>query len=195
MARERLHIPVSSHPIDSINLKDSATGLYEQIQGMVAKHGSTRVGPRSLSQPPNATPGSTVNEYETLLMQHDLREVLANPIKYMMEKAHNALADPRAIPNRALEYAKYDLVRALNQMYEHFGWKESFAERVTSRFLAFPADRFLRMKRSLSLLVVDREERGRGELVQGVYQSPILVQWEKPTGSTRAVDVTLTRFV
>ena len=133
---------------------------------MVAKHGVDKGRAKIALAPSERRAGLTVNEYETLLMQHDLREVLANPIKYMMEKAHNALADPRAIPNRALEYAKYDLVRALNQMYEHFGWKESFAERVTSRFLALPADRFLRMKRSLSLLVVDREQRGRGELVQ-----------------------------
>jgi hypothetical protein len=113
----------------------------------------------------------------------------------MVEKASNALADPRAIPNRALEYAKYDLVRAMNQVFEHFGWNESFLERMTSRFMALPADRFLRLKRSLSLLVSDRDEEGAGKIVQGVYQSPILVQWERPTHHTRAIDVTLTRFV
>jgi hypothetical protein len=58
-----------------------------------------------------------------------------------------------------------------------------------------PAARFLRMKRSVSLLVSDQECQGRGAVVQGCYQSPILVQWHKAAGQQRTVDITLTRFV
>jgi thiamine phosphate synthase YjbQ (UPF0047 family) len=193
VARERLQVRVSAHPIDSVNLKDPGLGFYDQLNELVARHGISKGRVKLALAASERRAGLTVNEYETLLMQHDLREVLHNPLKYMVEKASNALADPRAIPNRAVEYAKYDLVRVLNQTFEHFGWSESFLERVTSRFMAYPAERFLRLKRSLSLLVSDRE--GHGQIQQGVYQSPILVQWEKPSKTTRAIDVTLTRFV
>ena len=57
-----------------------------------------------------------------------------------------------------------------------------------------PASRFLRMKRSVSLLVSDRETEGRGRPIQGTYQSPILVQWAKATPRQREVEVILTRF-
>ena len=40
----------------------------------------------------------TVNEYETLLMRHDLAEVLRNPLRFVAEKSRHALANPRAVP-------------------------------------------------------------------------------------------------
>jgi hypothetical protein len=46
----------------------------------------------------------------------------------------------------------------------------------------------------VSLLVSDRGS-GRGEIVEGIYQSPILVQWHRASRKTRALEVTLTRFV
>ena len=42
-----------------------------------------------------------------------------------------------------------------------------------------PAARFLRMKRAVSLLVSDRQSPGAGAIVEGTYQSPILVQWHR----------------
>jgi len=50
------------------------------------------------------------------------------------------------------------------------------------------------MKRSVSLLVSDRQSPGTGAIVEGTYQSPILVQWHRAK-RVRALDVTLTRFV
>ena len=58
-----------------------------------------------------------------------------------------------------------------------------------------PASRFLRMKRSVSLLVSDREGSGKGTIVEGTYQSPILVQWHRGNRQARVLDVTLTRFI
>jgi len=58
-----------------------------------------------------------------------------------------------------------------------------------------PAARFLRMKRSVSLLVSDRAQAGTGTIVEGIYQSPILVQWHRAQKQARVLDVTLTRFV
>ena len=49
--------------------------------------------------------GLTVNEYETLLMRHDLSEVLRDPLRFMAEKAGHMLGNPRAIPAKTLDYA------------------------------------------------------------------------------------------
>ena len=57
----------------------------------------------------------------------------------------------------------------------------------------WPAARFLRMKRSASLLVSDNGD-GRAKIVQGTYQSPILVQWKKAERQVRYIDVTIHRF-
>ena len=35
---------------------------------------------------------------------------------------------------------------------------------------------------------------GRGGIVAGTYQSPILIQWHRAPGGTRTVDVTLREF-
>jgi hypothetical protein len=58
-----------------------------------------------------------------------------------------------------------------------------------------PAARFLRMKRSVSLLVSDRAVPGQGTIIEGTYQSPILVQWHRGARQIRTLDLTLTRFV
>jgi len=194
VAKTQIEVPTSGHPVDSINLKDPRTGLYEQINDLLQRHGVDKGRVRVVLAASERQAGLTVNEYETLLMQHDLREVLHDPLRYMAEKASHALADPRALPGRAVEYAKFDVVQVLNRFFEHFGWSESLVERAAARLLAFPANRFLRMKRSLSLLVSDRAHPGAGHIVQGTYQSPILVQWKSTQRHARLLDITLTRF-
>ncbi len=193
--RVRLEIPVSSHPIDSINLRDPGVGFLERIQELVQGHGLAKARIDIALAPGERQAGLTVNEFETLLMQHDLKEVLHDPLRFFAEKTRHALADPRAIPNRTIEYAKYDMVRVMNRLIETLGMSESLAERLIARFMAYPANRFLRMKRSLSLLVSDRADNGHGAIVQGTYQSPILVQWHKCDRGSRQVDVTLTELV
>ena len=194
VVRERLLIPVSAHPIDSVNLKDPRLGLYEQIEALTAKYDVAKGRVRIELAPGERHAGLTVNEYETLLMRHDLAEVLSEPFRFMREKTRHLLARPRAIPNRSLDYAKYDMVRVFNELFDALGMNESVVERLAARVLAVPAARFLRMKRSVSLLVSDRDSEGRGRPVQGTYQSPILVQWAKAQPQQREVDVVLTRF-
>jgi thiamine phosphate synthase YjbQ (UPF0047 family) len=194
VVRERLVIPVSAHPIDSVNLKDPRLGLYEQIQALTDKYEVAKGRVLIELAPGERHAGLTVNEYETLLMRHDLAEVLREPFRFMREKASHLFARPGAIANRSLDYAKYDMVRVFNQLFDHFAMNESMVERLAARVLAVPASRFLRMKRSVSLLVSDRETEGRGRPVQGTYQSPILVQWAKAQPQQREVDVILTRF-
>jgi thiamine phosphate synthase YjbQ (UPF0047 family) len=191
----RLTVPVSGHAVDSVNLKDPQLGIYEQCAELVASHGVTKGRIRLTLAPGERNAGLTINEYETLLMRHDLREVLRDPLRFMAEKAGHILGNPRAIPAKTLDYAKYDLVRVFNQLVDALGLRESMVESVLSRAIAMPASRFLRMKRSVSLLVSDRGMPGRGAIVEGTYQSPILVQWQRGTRRARALDVTLTRFV
>jgi thiamine phosphate synthase YjbQ (UPF0047 family) len=194
VVRDRLVVPVSAHPIDSVNLKDPRLGLYEQIEALTAKYDVAKGRVQISLAPGERHAGLTVNEYETLLMRHDLAEVLREPFRFMAEKGRHLLAHPRAIPNRSLDYAKYDFVRVFNQLFDTFRMNESMVEKLAARVLAFPASRFLRMKRSVSLLVSDRGEEGHGRPVQGTYQSPILVQWAKAARRQREVDVVLTRF-
>ena len=195
VAQARIAVPVSGHSIESVNLKDPRLGVYEQCAELLAAHSVTKGRIRLSLGPGERHAGLTVNEYETLLMRHDLSEVLRDPVRFMAEKAGHILGNPRAIPARTLDYAKYDLVRVFNRLVDALGLRESMVESVLSRAIAMPASRFLRMKRSVSLFVSDRDATGRGTIVEGTYQSPILVQWHRGTRQKRVLDVTLTRFV
>jgi hypothetical protein len=136
-----------------------------------------------------------VNEYETLLMRHDLADVLHNPLRFAAEKARHAWDDPRAEPGKALAYARYDLVRAMNKMVDELGLQASRVEGLIARALEVPASRFLRMQRGVDLLVSDGRTPGQGQLVSGTYQAPILVQWRPAPAASRDVRVQLTRFL
>jgi len=177
-----------------VNLKEPTLGIYEECAALVAAHGVTKGRIRITLAPGERHAGLTVNEYETLLMRHDLSEVLRDPLRFMVEKAGHMLGNPRAIPAKTLDYAKYDLVRVFNQLLDAVGLHESMVEKVLARAIAMPASRFLRMKRSVSLLVSDRQGQ-QGKIVEGTYQSPILVQWHRGNRQARVLDVTLTRFV
>ncbi|MBA2603144.1 MAG: hypothetical protein H0U94_06115 [Acidobacteria bacterium] len=195
VAHARLVIPVSGHAVDSVNLKDPRFGIYQQCAELVAREGVAKGRIRIALAPGERHAGLTVNEYETLLMRHDLRDVLRDPLRFMAEKAGHILGNPRAIPSRTLDYAKYDLVRVFNGLVDALGLRESMVETVLSQAIAMPAARFLRMKRSVSLLVSDRDGAGTGAIVEGTYQSPILVHWHRGARQDRSLDVTLTRFI
>jgi len=191
VARTRVEVPVSSHAVDSINLKDPRLGVYAQLREFVRAHDVSKGRLRLALAEQERHAGLTVNEYETLLMRHDLPEVLRNPLRFAIERGRHALAEPRKVPAKTLGYAKYDLVRVVNQLVDTLGLHESLVERLIARSMAAPAARFLRMKRSVSLLVSDGQGHGPC-VVEGTYQSPILVQWNRTGRSARALDVTLT---
>jgi thiamine phosphate synthase YjbQ (UPF0047 family) len=194
VARTTIRVPVSSHPIDAVNLKAPELGLYDQITEFVARHPVIK-GRVRLELPHGEQYASlTINEFETLLMQHDLAEVLRNPLRFAAEKARHAWNDPMAVPAKALGYAKYDFVRALNRLLEALGLESSRIEQLLARAMAVPASRFLRMQRSVDLLVSDRQSPGYGRIVAGAYQAPILVQWRPAAGATRDIAISLTAF-
>jgi thiamine phosphate synthase YjbQ (UPF0047 family) len=192
IARVRIGVPVSDHPVDSVNLKDPKLGIYDQLVGLVTAHGVTSGRVRLELAGGERQAGLTVNEYETLLMRHDLAEVLRNPFRFAAEKGRHMLAHPRAIPAKARDYAKYDMVRTLNRVLDVTGLRASMLERLFARAIAVPAGRFLRMKRSVNLRI--RETDGRGVIADGRYQSPILVQWHNADRLVRELEATLTTF-
>jgi len=191
--RLQLEVPVSQHPIDSINLKDPRLGIYARLTEFVNATGISTGRLNIALDPTERHSALTVNEYETLLMRHDLAEVLRNPLRFVAEKSRHALANPRAVPAKTLGYAKYDLVRVLNKGLDTFGLRGSIVEKVMARTLAVPAARFFRMRRSVSLLVAPTGQ-GQPGIVEGIYQSPILVQWQHAPRQTRVIDVTLTEI-
>ena len=193
VARTRIAVPVSAHPIDSINLKDPRLGVYDQLQEFVGRNGVVKGRLRLALSDSERHSGLTVNEFETLLMKYDLAEVLRNPLRFAAEKYRHALANPRAVPGKALGYAKYDFVRVLNSGVDFFGLRGSIVEKVLARTLAVPAARFFRMRRSVSLLVAENGNC-RPDIVEGTYQSPILVQWQQAPRETRMLDVTLSEL-
>ena len=187
-------VPVSGHPIDSISLRDPRLGVFDQLHDLLAEHGIQRGRVHIDLASDETHAGLTVNEYETLLMKHDLVEVLRDPLRFMAQKGRNMLRDPGAVPDKVKNYAKYDLVRLVNRVLDTLGLSESLVERVIDKCFAVPAERFLRMKRSVSLLVTEDERNSEGTIVQGRYQSPILVQWRKSQPQARRLKVKLTRF-
>jgi thiamine phosphate synthase YjbQ (UPF0047 family) len=189
----RIEVPVSGHPIDSINLKDPRLGIYDQLAEFVTASGIGKGRLRLVLDPAERHSALTVNEYETLLMQHDLAEVLRDPLRFVAEKYRHAMANPRAVPAKTLGYAKYDFVRVLNKSLDTLRLRGSIVEKVLARTLAVPAARFFRMRRSVSLLVSDRGDGTHG-LIEGTYQSPILVQWQRAPRQTRFLEVTLTEL-
>jgi thiamine phosphate synthase YjbQ (UPF0047 family) len=193
VATADLEVPVSNHPVDSINVFDPDLGLTEQLDELIHRHGVEK-GRLDVSLAEAETDASlTVNEYETLLMQHDLREVLQDPLRFMREKGRNMLRDPRAVPQKTLKYAQYDLVHVLNELMDAVGGSESILERLLARLIGLPAARLLGVRRSVSLLVSD-QGNSSGTIVKGTYQSPILMQWRKPDGGRRRLKASLTSF-
>ena len=194
VAKTTLEIPVSSHPIDAINLRGSKLGVYETVNDLIRQHGVTKGRIRLELALSEQHASLTVNEYETLLMQHDLAEVLQHPLKFATEKVKHVWNDPRAVPSKARAYAKYDLPHAVNRLLDALGIEAPMIERLVARSLEAPASRFMRMRRSVDLLVSDSAQPGQGALIEGTYQTPILVQWRAGKTPVRKLEVSLSRF-
>ncbi len=188
-----LTIPVSSHRVDSVNLKDARLGVFEQLQELITKYGIQRGRVDITLAPEEDHVALTVNEFETLLMQNDLADVLHNPMRFMAQKGWHMLKNPRAVPMKMLNYAKYDLVHVVNRTLDKFQMNSSLVGRGIQSVLAAQAAKALRMKRSLSMLV--NEEQGQPSIVSGTYQSPIMIQWHSARAQSRRLEASIYRFI
>jgi hypothetical protein len=190
VARESFTVPVSHHPIDAVNLADPKMGLVDRIHELVEASGLEKGRVDISLGVAEKNVGLTVNEYETMLMRHDLVEVLQNPLKFAAQRGRHMMDDPLSIPTKTINYAKYDLPRLLNSLVEALHWDHSVFERAMAKAMAVPARRLLRSRR-VTFLAAHDEEIGRPRLVRGQYQSPILVQWQPADGRSRTVDITV----
>ncbi len=190
VASARCEVPVSRHPVDSLNLADPRFGVLEVARALLSRFGVANGRVDIALERGETDAGVTVNEYETLLMRHDLAEVLADPLKFAARQGRRMLRDPLSIPSKSWGYARYDLVHVLNELMDALKVTESALETLLAKVMAVPARRFLRLKRSVSLLV---SESGGG-IVRGTYQNPILIQWAAAPWGSRALELTLARF-
>jgi hypothetical protein len=188
VARESFVVPVSRHPIDSVNLADPRMGIVERVHDLLAASGLDKGRVDISLGAAERNVGLTVNEYETMLMRHDLVEVLQNPLKFAAQRGRHMIDDPLAIPTKTINYAKYDLPRLLNSLMEALRWDHSVLERAMAKVMAVPARRLLRSRR-VTFLAAHDAALGRPQLVRGQYQSPILVQWQPADGQSRTVEI------
>jgi len=114
VARESFTVPVSHHPIDSVNLADPKMGLVDRLHDLLAGTGLEKGRVDISLGAAEKNVGLTVNEYETMLMRHDLVEVLKDPLKFAVQRGRHMIDDPLSIPTKTINYAKYDLPRLLN---------------------------------------------------------------------------------
>jgi thiamine phosphate synthase YjbQ (UPF0047 family) len=192
--QDLVDVPVSHHPVDSINLRDPRLGYLDKLNQLLEQF-EVEKGRVEISLDPSEThSGLTVNEYETLLMTHDLIDVLKNPLEFMGEKGKYILNNPHTIPRRTREYAKYDFVQVFNELMDAFHVSESVVEKLLSKFFSLPAEKFLRLKRSVSLPFSNVEEGKAAKIVEGTYQSPILLQWQSPETKTRKLHLKIVRY-
>ncbi len=181
------------HALDSFNLKDARFGLFEHVRDLVRRHGIEhgRVDLRLPAGERNA--GLTVNEYETLLMRNDLPAAMRHPLRYVLRSGRRLLRDPGSLAGKARDYAIYDLLHLYNEIMDVLGVGRSVADRILSR-LSGPAHRLFRLKRRVSYLVSSNPETGPGRIVEGEYQSPILIQHRPSESGGRRLEVVLWRF-
>jgi len=188
VARESFRVPLSEHPIDSVNLADEKIGLLARVNELLAASGLERGRVDISLGPSERNVGLTVNEYETMLMRHDLVEVLKDPLRFAAQRGRHMIDDPLAIPSKTINYAKYDLPRLLNSLLDALHWERSVLERAIAKVMALPARRLLRSRR-VTFLASHDEQSGRPRIVRGTYQSPILVQWQRAEASGRMVEI------
>ena len=61
-------------------------------------------------------------------------------------------------------------------------------------FLSGPASRLFRVKRGIQLFIAGRGDAGRERILQGIYQSPILIQYQQAAQGVRRLEITLWAF-
>ena len=169
-------------------------GLYSRLNQLIERHGITKGRIRLALAAREDHAALTINENETLLMRHDLVEVLRDPFRFVAEKGRNMIADPWAIPAKAIDYARYDFVRLFNQVCDWLPFANTRVQHLVACLVGLQIHRFLRMTRSVNLLISDSETPGQGRIVEGTYQCPLLIQWRKPDTDHRLIGITVTRL-
>lgn len=183
----------ADHPVNSFNLKDPQYRLFSHLDDLLKTHAIEK-GLIDISLAPEERhAGLTVNEYETLLMRNDVPRALNDPLGYVVRRGRELLQNPGSIPARAKGYAVYDFVRLYNDLIDSTRIGRSIANKVLP-YLSTPVSTVFRLTRSIDLLVSGGRLTRGGRIVQGTYQSPILLQYQAPPKGARRLEITLREF-
>ena len=182
-----------AHPIDAFNLRDPQYGLFAHLQHLIEVYGIEHGRIDIRLAPKERHVGLTVNEYETMLMCNDLPEVLRDPLRYMLRHSKALLSNPAAIPAKMRDYAIYDLIHLYNEVMDNVQIGRTLIERGLS-FLSGPASRLFRLKRCIQLFISGGGEAGQERIMQGIYQSPILIQYQQAEQGVRGLEIILWAF-
>lgn len=188
-----LAVPVNGSHVESVNLEDDQVGLLERAQELVRSHGVSTGRVVLELEPGERDAGLTVNEFEPLLVKRDLTRMLEDPLRFVAEGGREFLRSPGQVASRAMDHVRHDASQVLQKMFRAMGMEESLPERAIRRAAGLP--RVLRVSREVSLPVLNGEGDGPGQIQQGTYQSPILMQWARSSRGARKVRVRVTRFI
>ena len=153
--------------------------------------------------------GVTVNEFETLLVERDLTDVLLNPLKYMLKNVSEFARRPLMLPRKAKKMLTYELQLAIRDGLKLASRSVSVVEYIAERLhmrlplleyvvdrIATPLEaRWMNLGSTARFLISAENEMEQGRIKVGTYQSPILIQWRKPESDVRKMRVRLLRFV
>ncbi len=181
------------------------------LQPLVNKHKIHRGLITFELDPSEKNAGITVNEYETLLVERDITDVLKNPLRYMLGHASELVRHPRKLPEKARKMLTYELhlairdglqlasrsVSAIEYMVERLGMRLPLLESVIDRLAAPLETRWMNLGATARFLINAEDEQPQGRIMTGTYQSPILIQWRRPETDTdtRKLRVRLLEFV
>lgn len=189
--RGRFFIPVSAeHTINSFNLKDPRYGLFSHLNDLLDSQGIDKGIIDICLAREERHAALTVNEYETLLMRNDLPNTMSNPLRYILRRGKNLLQDPTSIPGKTKSYVIYDLIHLYNKLMKKIHITNSVVDKVLP-CLSLPLTRIFRLKKHIKLLVSSSMRTDSGRIVQGAYQSPILLQYREADRAVRCLEITL----
>ncbi|MCY4223266.1 MAG: hypothetical protein OXF06_00360 [Bacteroidetes bacterium] len=152
--------------------------------------------------------GVTVNEFENLLMERDITDVLKNPLKYMLGNVSEFAKHPLSLPNKAKKVMMYELhqairdglrlasrgVSAVEHIAERLGMQLPLLEHAVDLIATPLENRWMNLGNSMRFLINAEDNEETGRIVTGTYQSPILIQWRRAESDIRHLKVRLLKF-
>ena len=192
--RGRYTIPTqTAYPIDVFNLQEPRYGLFAHLHALTEHYNIAQGRIDIRLHPDERHVGLTVNEYEPMLMRNDFLDVLRDPLQYIVQRSKELFRHPASISAKIREYPIADMIHLYNEMMDNVQMGRSLVDRGLL-FLANPASRLFRVKRKVSLFISGSGDAEQGRIMQGTYQSPILIQSQRAEKGVRGLEITLWAF-
>lgn len=98
----RIEVEASARPVDALDLREAECGFVDRIQALVDEHDVSFGRLDVTLAPEEAAASLTVNEFEPLLMNRDVRGALLSPLRFMADQGREVLKTPLSLPGKAL---------------------------------------------------------------------------------------------